>query len=61
MFRVLAIDDDRVFLELTRTWLTRFGDMQVEATTSPVQGLDMITKIRYDAIVSDYEMAEMDG
>ena len=61
MFRVLVVDDEPALLELTQAWLARSGDMQVETTTSPTQGLDMLAKTRYDAVVSDYEMPEMDG
>jgi len=61
MVRILVVDDEPAFLELTRAWLERSGDMQINAATSPVQGLHMLTETRYDAIVSDYEMPEMDG
>ena len=61
MFRVLVVDDEPALLELTQAWLARSGDIQVETTTSPTQGLDMLAKTRYDAVVSDYEMPEMDG
>lgn len=61
MFRVLVVDDEPALLELTQAWLARSGDIQVETTTSPTQGLDMLAKTRYDAVISDYEMPEMDG
>jgi len=61
MARVLVVDDEPAFLELTRAWLERSGDMQIDTVTSPVQGLRMLTETRYDVIVSDYEMPEMDG
>ncbi|NLA38955.1 MAG: response regulator, partial [Methanomicrobiales archaeon] len=61
MVRVLVVDDEPAFLELTRAWLEWSGDIQVEVTASAVQGLSMLAKTRYDAIVSDYKMPEMDG
>lgn len=61
MARVLVVDDEPAFLELTRAWLERSGDLQIDTVTSPVQGLRMLTETRYDVIVSDYEMPEMDG
>ena len=61
MFRVLVVDHDPAFLELTLAWLARSEDMQVATTTSPVQALDMLARTRYDAVVAGYEMPEMDG
>jgi FOG: CheY-like receiver len=61
MLRVLAVDDEPAFLELTRAYLERDGDIEVETTSSPLQALDMLTETPYDAIVADYEMPEMNG
>ena len=61
MFRILVVDDEPTLLELNRIYLERSGDLQVEATPSPIKALDMLTKTPYDAIVSDYEMPEMNG
>lgn len=61
MYRILVVDDEPVLLELNRIYLTQSGEMQVETTTSSLQALEMLSKASYDAIVSDYEMPEMDG
>ncbi|WP_292490541.1 PAS domain S-box protein [Methanoculleus sp. 10] len=61
MLRVLVVDDEPALLELTRIFLERSGDLQVEVTPSPLQGLNMLAATPYDAIVADYEMPEMDG
>jgi PAS domain S-box-containing protein len=61
MFRILAVDDEPAFLELTRAYLELGGDIQVETTSSPLQALDMLTETPYDVIVADYEMPEMNG
>ena len=61
MYRILVVDDEPVLLELNRIYLTQSGEMQVETTTSSLQALEMLSKAPYDAIVSDYEMPEMDG
>ncbi len=61
MFRVLVVDDEPALLELTRIYLEQSGDLQVETTSSPLQGLDMLSIASYDAIVADYEMPEMNG
>lgn len=61
MFRILVIDDDPALLELNRIYLEQSGDLQVETTSSPLQGLDMLSKTSYDAVVADYEMPVMNG
>lgn len=61
MFRILVVDDEPALLELTRIYLERSGDLQVDVTTSPLQALDMVAADPYDAIVADYEMPEMNG
>lgn len=61
MPRILAVDDDPAFLELTRAYLERDGDIVVETTPSPLQALDMLAETPYDVIVADYEMPEMNG
>ncbi|PKL62611.1 MAG: histidine kinase [Methanomicrobiales archaeon HGW-Methanomicrobiales-2] len=61
MFRILVVDDEPTLLELNRIYLEQSGDLQVETTSSAVQGLDMLSRAPYDAIVADYEMPEMNG
>ncbi len=61
MLHILVVDNDPALLESTRIFLERSGDLQVEVTPSPLQGLDMLTAAPYDAIVAGYEMPEMDG
>lgn len=61
MFRILVVDDEPTLLELNQIYLERSGDLQVETTSSAVQGLDMLSRAPYDAIVADYEMPEMNG
>lgn len=61
MFRILAVDDEPMFLELSRIYLEQSGDLRVETATSPLQALDMLAKSPYDAVVADYEMPEMNG
>lgn len=61
MFCILAVDDEPMFLELSRIYLEQSGDLRVETATSPLQALDMLSKTPYDAVVADYEMPEMNG
>lgn len=59
--RVLYIDDEVSLLEIARIFLERAGGMAVDTTPDPREALRLILSDRYDVIVSDYQMPEMDG
>lgn len=61
MISVLHIDDEQDFLDLTRAFLEKGGDIRLEGVTSAEGALERLKETRYDAIVSDYQMAGMDG
>ncbi len=64
MFRmkVLLVDDEQGFLELTQIFLEREGsDIEVSTSTSAEEALDLLEGDGYDAVVSDYQMPVMDG
>ncbi len=61
MYRILLVDDEPALLELTRIFLEQPGDLVVDLAPSPLQGLTMLAATPYDAIISDYEVPEMDG
>ncbi|WP_054847792.1 response regulator [Methanoculleus chikugoensis] len=58
---ILYVDDEEALLEIGRAFLERTGDITVDITTSPLEACEMVRTGRYDAIVSDYIMPEMDG
>lgn len=59
--RVLHVDDDPDFADLTATYLEREDDrFTVDTATSGADGLDQITD-ETDCVISDYEMPGMDG
>jgi DNA-binding NtrC family response regulator len=58
--RVLAVDDEQVVCESIRRVLSEEG-YDVATTTSSRQGLDMLRKERYDLLLLDIKMPEMDG
>jgi PAS domain S-box-containing protein len=60
--RVLHVDDEPSFLELTAKFLLR-EDTRFEITTetSPEAGLDRLDVDSFDCIVSDYQMPAMTG
>ena len=60
--RVLHVDDDPDFVELTATFLERTDDQfVVETATSVGEGLDRLAETDVDCVVSDYEMPDRDG
>ncbi|UPV76356.1 PAS domain S-box protein (plasmid) [Halorussus limi] len=60
--RVLHVDDEPDFSELTATYLERTdGQFSVETVTSVSEGLARLDDGDFDCIVSDYDMAERDG
>jgi PAS domain S-box-containing protein len=61
MISVLYVDDEQQLLDLGKLFLEKKGDMQVEILTSATEALQVIREHPYDAIISDYQMPEMDG
>jgi len=61
MYSVLYVDDEELLLDLCRTYLEESGDFTIGTTNSAPDALEKIRNNSYDAIVSDYQMAEMDG
>jgi PAS domain S-box-containing protein len=59
--RVLYVDDEPSLLEIGKSFLEREGAFTVDLLTSAIGALEQIKTERYDAIVSDYQMPEMDG
>ena len=59
--RVLYVDDEPSLLEVTREFLQMEGGMIVETVNDAREALGNIAKQRYDVIISDYQMPNMDG
>jgi len=58
---VLYVDDEPDLLEIGRLFLERTGLFSVDTVDSAPEALRVIAEKRYDAIISDYQMPEMDG
>ncbi|MEN6609868.1 MAG: response regulator [Methanoregulaceae archaeon] len=58
---VLYIDDEPDLLNLGKHFLERSGFLAVETAVSGEAGLKRLTKGKIDVIVSDYQMAGIDG
>ena len=61
LIHVLAVDDEPDLCALTKEFLEMNGEMSVDTTSSVKEARNALTKRRYDAIVSDYQMPGEDG
>lgn len=61
MISILLVDDQPELLEISRIFLERDGDLQVDTAISAESALVMLREKKYDAVVSDYNMQGMDG
>ncbi len=61
MDRILYVDDEPSLLEITKLFLEETNDLSVDVDISAQHALNSIGKQSYDAIISDYQMPEMDG
>jgi PAS domain S-box-containing protein len=61
MISVLYVDDDRSLLEITKLFLEDTGEFQVDTAESVHHALDILQQRIYDAIISDYQMPELNG
>ncbi|MFB6269564.1 MAG: PAS domain S-box protein [Halobacterium sp.] len=60
--RVVHVDDDPAFAELTAEFLQRADDrLSVTTCTDPEAALDAVVDDPPDCVVSDYEMPRLDG
>jgi PAS domain S-box-containing protein len=61
MQSVLVIDDDKLLLNATRSFLEKFGNMQVQTTSSSKEALGILASSTFDAIVVDCYLPEISG
>lgn len=58
---LLYVDDEAILLNVTKQYLERTGNIILHTASSAKEGLQKIHEEKYDAVVSDYQMPEMDG
>jgi PAS domain S-box-containing protein len=58
---LLLVDDEPLLLDIGKTYLERIPGISVTPAGSAASALTLLEGIAFDAIVSDYQMPEMDG
>ncbi len=61
MIRVLYVDDEPGLLEIGKLFLEQSGQFSVDIITSASVALTLLNTKNYEAIISDYQMPEMNG
>jgi PAS domain S-box-containing protein len=61
MFSILYVDDEPGLLEIGKLFLESAGDFSVTTVLSGKQAIDKLGQQDFDAIISDYQMPEMNG
>ena len=59
--KVLIVDDDPLFLELSKTFLEVFYDIVSDTVESAGEAIEKLEEDSYDVVVADYDMPFMDG
>ena len=59
--RVLYVDDETALLDIAKIFLERTEGFSVDISESATAALELLKTVQYDAIISDYQMPEMDG
>jgi len=60
-FRILYVDDEPDLLELGRIFLERGGHFIVDTIDSAPAALSLLKSTKYDAIIADFQMPDMNG
>ncbi|MBN1166030.1 MAG: PAS domain S-box protein, partial [Methanospirillaceae archaeon] len=61
MVSILIVDDEPVLLDMSKTFIERMEDYEIDTAESAIDALEMIQDRYYDVIISDYEMPVMNG
>jgi len=61
MISVLYVDDDLSLLEISKIYLEETGEFHIDTVESAPHALDILQHRSYDAVISDYQMPEMNG
>ena len=61
MIRVIYVDDEEDLLEIGKIFLEKTGDLKVDTAASVEEADKKMSQSRYDVIISDYQMPEING
>jgi PAS domain S-box-containing protein len=61
MIAVLYVDDEATLLDVAEIYLEGTGEFEVTTALSGLSALDLLATRQFDAVISDYQMPEMDG
>jgi len=61
MLSALYVDDEPILLDIGKMYLEKSGVISVDILESALEALDQIRIKKYDVIISDFDMPEMDG
>jgi len=61
MLSILVVDDEPALLEAMREYFSRVGNIHVRTASTAHEGLSILSSNKFDAIVLDYYMPEIDG
>ncbi len=61
MISILVVDDEPALMEIAIHYLKRDQEVEVDTSQSVTGALQILEQRRYDAIVSDYFLPDMDG
>ncbi|MFZ1957458.1 MAG: response regulator, partial [Methanoregula sp.] len=63
MIPVLYVDDESALLDITKHYLERSGEFRVDTATSANEAISKLMEQErlYEAIISDFQMPEMNG
>jgi len=61
MHSILYVDDEESLLSLSKLFLESMGLFSVDTLTSAPEAIERMKAQHYDAILSDYQMPDMDG
>lgn len=61
MIKCIAIDDEPIALSIIKEYCNRFGDIELECFTSPVEGMERVAQSAPDIVFLDIEMNSHNG
>lgn len=63
--KILAVDDDEVFVKMLRTYLSEYPidgiSLTIDGVTSSAEAIKFISERKYDLLILDYLIDEMNG